>query len=198
MLKITPAALSATNKEDLIAALTPGGIEAQEAAGQVALVNSAILPKMMSFGCAKEELEQIGIKFLDEVDELFVDVTLPEGWKKVATDHSMWSELLDDKGRKRAAIFYKAAFYDRKACLSLCCRYNTESLTVDEQGKPVEYGKHKRNIEVVKDASTNEIIYSVDGWFDRQWEQADETRAMVKAWLETNLPEWEDPLAYWD
>ena len=44
---------------------------------------------------------------------------MPNGWKKQATDHSMWSELIDDKGKVRATIFYKAAFYDQRAFLNL-------------------------------------------------------------------------------
>ena len=48
-------------------------------------------------------------------DPLFVDAQLPDGWRVEATDHSMWSNLLDDQGMVRGSIFYKAAFYDRDA-----------------------------------------------------------------------------------
>lgn len=51
-------------------------------------------------------------------DPLFRVATLPPGWSIKPTDHSMWSDLCDDTGRKRAAIFYKAAFYDRRAFIS--------------------------------------------------------------------------------
>ena len=53
-------------------------------------------------------------------------VKLPAGWKKQATDHSMWSKLLDESGAVVASIFYKAAFYDRIAemnCAPYCRRY---------------------------------------------------------------------------
>jgi hypothetical protein len=46
-------------------------------------------------------------------------VSLPPGWKVVPTDHSMWSDLVDAKGEKRASIFYKAAFYDRDAFIRI-------------------------------------------------------------------------------
>lgn len=114
-----PAALAALAKGDLdnfAVAATPGGIEAQEAAGQAMLCASAQLPKELH-GCTRESLEALGFKFGNDVDELFVTCTLPPGWKKQATDHSMHSDLLDDQGRKRAGIFYKAAFYDRRADL---------------------------------------------------------------------------------
>lgn len=90
----------------------PGAIEDQEAAGQQALVASSQLPVDGSAECAK-----YGITIMGDSpnDPLFVDVQLPPGWTIKPTDHSMWSDLLDADGKKRAAIFYKAAFYDRKA-----------------------------------------------------------------------------------
>ncbi len=117
--KWNPAALSALMRGDVenaIVAQTPGGIELQEAAGQAALVGTRdLLPR----DCPREQLEALGFVFGEDADDLFVNVTLPKGWRKKATDHSMWSDLLDDKGVKRGSIFYKAAFYDRSAFLRL-------------------------------------------------------------------------------
>lgn len=48
-------------------------------------------------------------------DDLFSDVTLPPGWSITPTDNHMWSNLNDGVGDTRARIFYKAAFYDRRA-----------------------------------------------------------------------------------
>ena len=95
-------------------------IESQEAQGQTELVNSDVLPTKISED-GKERLEAAGVVFgkICDGDELFQDVTLPEGWEKQPTEHSMWSELIDDKGKKRASIFYKAAFYDRKAFMQI-------------------------------------------------------------------------------
>lgn len=116
---MNPAALIALLKGDIdnaVTAATPGGIEAQEAAGQATLVAGSWFPKDM-MGVARPELEGLGFKFGADVDDVFVSVQLPQGWKKVATDHSMWSDVIDDKGLVRGSIFYKAAFYDRKAHL---------------------------------------------------------------------------------
>lgn len=100
--------------------LNGGGIEAQEAQGQRDLVHSETLPTEMSAE-AKAALEALGVKFGGGVegDPQFQYAELPAGWKKAPTDHSMWSDLLNEKGEKVAAIFYKAAFYDRSAFLSL-------------------------------------------------------------------------------
>ena len=94
----------------------PRAIEAQEKRGQAELVNSEALPfKGSQTDCPK--LIEAGVKFGPKLadDPLFCEAVLPKGWKKRATDHDMWSELVDDKGVVRASIFYKAAFYDRKA-----------------------------------------------------------------------------------
>ena len=110
-----PAAVSAAARGDLanaILAATPGGIEAQEAQGQRDLCASGQrLPKRMD----RTAVEAMGIKIGADADELFVYAELPEGWQIKPTDHSMWSDLVDAAGKKRAAIFFKAAFYDRKA-----------------------------------------------------------------------------------
>lgn len=86
-------------------------IELQEARGQSELVASTNLPKKGDW----EKLQEMGIIKGENIDKLFCSATLPEGWSKVRTDHSMWSELKDSRGLKRASIFYKAAFYDEDA-----------------------------------------------------------------------------------
>ncbi|WKZ25453.1 MAG: hypothetical protein QY322_03650 [bacterium] len=70
----------------------------QELAGQQSFVSSTTLPTDLR---GKEILEAAGVKFLGVVDDddIFQYVELPEGWKKVPTDHSMWSNLVDGAGR---------------------------------------------------------------------------------------------------
>lgn len=101
--------------------MNPGAIEAQEAAGQSELCRSSQLPKQTSSGDAKELYDSMGITVTggSKGDDLFYDVVLPAGWKLVATDHSMWSDLVDNKGKKRAEIFYKAANYDRRSFIMI-------------------------------------------------------------------------------
>ena len=89
-------------------------IENQEAQGQTQFVESMQLPTEIR---GKEILEKAGVKFGEPCpdDPIFCNAELPKGWKKQATDHSMWSDLVDENGTIRAQIFYKAAFYDRNA-----------------------------------------------------------------------------------
>lgn len=101
----------------------PGAIEAQEAEGQRQLVTSRQLPTEIycCSGDGKAMLEALGVKFGQpgKDDPQFCDVELPLGWEIRATGHSMWSDLFDEKGERVASIFYKAAFYDRQAFMTL-------------------------------------------------------------------------------
>jgi len=122
----TPAAIVALadgNLGNFIAATTPGGIEAQEAAGQKDFVASETIPIYDGHRPMREHtravLEGWGFVFGEPVDELFRSCKLPAGWRKEAADHSMHSDIVDSEGRKRIHIFYKAAFYDRGADFSV-------------------------------------------------------------------------------
>lgn len=114
-----------SSAEKLVTAL-PGGILAQEARGQSELVQSVQLPIKGLLGRDRAAWEALGVKILDAStgtvdanDALFCRVELPAGWKKVPTDHAMWTDLVDADGKLRGRIFYKAAFYDRCAHISL-------------------------------------------------------------------------------
>lgn len=206
-LGITPAALGALAKgdfENAAVALTPGGIEAQEAQGQKDLVNSDTIPVKCS-GCEYADLEKIGIKFLELISDvkvrgdLFVKVELPPGWKKVATDHSMHSNLVDDKDRVRANIFYKAAFYDRSAHINLVRRFNWEV-------SPEDLWESDADVEKLKWAGVvldgKKVIFHTE-WklFKDRLERInaeEEMRKEALSWLNKNYPGWENYSAYWD
>lgn len=96
-----------------------------ESAGQRQLVHSDRLPTDMGRNTV-EEFEALGFKLgdPDPQDPLFRPATLPEGWGREASDHSMGSYIVDQNGRKRVSIFYKAAFYDRSANMHLRAIHN--------------------------------------------------------------------------
>lgn len=174
-------------------------IENQEKRGQQALAQTDVLPRdMREF--SREQVESLGIVFGEPVDDLFVAVTLPQGWKKVPSNHSMWTDLVDDKGRVRAHIFYKAAFYDRAAHMFLTRRYNTQTQPMRgwDSGK---YDHHTDPQEcVVTDSGT--VIWKSDPlvpsetleWFRVSAELA----PLGRAWLAEHYPDWENVLAYWN
>lgn len=111
-------------------------ITGQERAGQHELVNSDRLPTDIRDRAA---FEALGFTFgdPDAGDPMFCPATLPPGWKREGSDHAMWSYIVDTLGRRRASIFYKAAFYDRSAFMSLVGLHSYVSSAVEYDGPAV-------------------------------------------------------------
>ncbi len=97
-----------------------GYIEGMERDGQRQLINSDRLPTRILHS-TQADFEAAGFVFgdVDKCDRMFRQVTLPAGWKRRGSEHAMWSYIDDEQGRERVSIFYKAAFYDRDAFMSL-------------------------------------------------------------------------------
>lgn len=181
-----------------VVASTPGGIEAQEARGQRDFVASTTLPKECLY-CTREQLEEMGIIFGDDADDLFVNVQLPEGWKKVATAPARGSYLVDEQGRKRASIFYKAALYDRRAHISLARRFSFRDQPVG--GYDSDYDKKTcERVCVVTDCdmaiwTSEKMAPSAEiEWFNL----SQHVVSLGVVYLDEHYPDWKDPLAYWD
>lgn len=186
--KLNPPALAALLNGDMdnfLVAATPGGIEAQERQGQRHFTQSSTLPKKC-IGCTWEQIEQAGIVRGDDVDDLFVRVQLPAGWKVEPTDHSMWSKLLDDRGRERASMFYKAAFYDRDAHISL-----SRSIRVTRR-----YYDEETDAAVV--SATGAALFESPRVPQDHFGEIDQIEAMAAAWADEHYPDHRNPLAYWD
>lgn len=188
-MKLTGASMRAAQNNDLenfIVASTPGGIEAQEAAGQKSFVAVQTLPKE----CPREDLEKLGFVFGDDVDDIFINVEFPKGWSKKATDHSMWSDLLDEKGRRRGGIFYKAAFYDRSSHMRLNCRFS-----IDFNYELKDAVQHH-----VKDC--DEIVFNTEKvdcehYSDAYWKAEDDSKESAENYLNGKYPNWKDCTEYW-
>lgn len=181
-------ALLDEDRENFLVAATPRGIEAQEAEGQRKLTADQTLPKRMG---DQTVYEGWGIEFGQDADDIFVLAILPEGWEKKPTEHSMWSDLVDGKGRKRAEIFYKAAFYDRSACMSPCRFYSVE--VEPEGGRTDDYSADRAKPGVGKVISANgETVYEI------KLAPQDAARPACAEWLRHHRPDWEDAAAYWD
>jgi hypothetical protein len=168
-----------------------GVIEASEAAGQQELVESDQLPVEIVNG-KPEQLEAMGIMLgplpCKSNDQLFRSAILPHGWKLVPTDHSMWSDMVDAKGRKRASIFYKAAFYDRGAQIVLRTRFGIEA-DCDAKDSAICF---------VTDCGVR--IHRVELELDPTcpWVANEAARAACRDWLDANWPESGDPTKYWE
>lgn len=154
----TTAAMQTQKGRDglLMEAMVTGSAETfitgQERAGQHELVHSDRLPSE----CPREDMEALGFTFgdPDPRDDLFIPATLPEGWTREGSDHAMWSHLKDEHGRRRASIFYKAAFYDRRAFMHLVTLESYATRAVDD-GEALVFDGTWATLEAVRAALTD-------------------------------------------
>lgn len=179
-------------------------IEWSEKEGQRRLTQSEKLPVAGTKG-HEDQFRAMGIDLgpiSDDRQELFRDADLPSGWKIQPTDHSMWSNLVDDKGSVRAMVFYKAAFYDRSAHIGLRTRfivegrYNPETHdktcfeVKDRRGPKTLFSSPQMPPHPGLNASREEIA--------AYYEMEEESRSVCLAWLTERYPDFNNPLAYWD
>jgi hypothetical protein len=191
-----------------------GFIEDMEAAGQAELVKAGgtrlpadgtTTPKFN--GDKPFDWAAIGVKIGEVVkdDDIWVEAELPPGWKLDGSGHAMWSHLLDDKGRQRAAIFYKAAFYDRSCNINPSRRYSASNMP--EAGYEAPRGDNDPYVFVVTDGG--EEIYrsetftgteKPEGWSygDTPYSAYELSQNAAKAYMEENYPDYLDATAYWD
>lgn len=169
----------------------PGGIEASEAAGQRQLVASEVLPVDITHYRVGEErrdaiqlLESWGFVFGEGVqgDPIFRHAKLPPGWKKEATEHSMWSRIVDEKGRERCSVFYKAAFYDRSATMHVSSRYRIDH----------EYRTNDRTSPVRGLVKEGDTVLFQGPWHENEpgtpsYVAYEDAAADARAWLIENL-----------
>ena len=193
----TLVALLKGDFENAIISATPGGIEDQEKRGQTDFVSNNTLPIKCNY-CERSQFEKMGIVFGENIDDLFVEVQLPEGWKKEPTDHSMWSNLLDEQNRKRAMIFYKAAFYDRDAFINILNRYRISSFEYsDKDGNIVDNEISATNFAtyILDDEKPLKLIGIRPKKYGLDIRETHEEEA--HNWIDKNYPNHSDPLEYW-
>lgn len=196
----------------------PTAIETQEKEGQNQLKVSQQLPRKISLYRGEPSTnvyKKLGfIEINNDVDDdLFVSLQFPCGWEIISTEHSMWSKLIDNLGRERASIFYKAAFYDRDAHISFNTRYRASR--IDDTNAPPRTDTYERiektnTYGVVFDQSdiifeTKKDIFDLkhDETNHRKWWntydqfQKDKTNECIN-WLNEKYPKWESIYEYWN
>lgn len=174
-----------------------GAIEFQESRGQGDFVSSDTLPRHRD-GETERALVLAGVKFLGliEDDPLFQYVTLPKGWRKESTSHSMWSNLLDEKGRIRFAIFYKAAFYDRDARISAVPRYRVSRnyTRQDKEGVAVTQTLDWDKTVLFETTPVPLPPRGSQGYYSA----GDAGDKLAMEWMNEHYPMWRDATVYWD
>ena len=148
-----PAEQMALLAEGMATGSADSFIERQERDGQRQLVNSDRLPS----DCGdRAPWLALGFTFgdTDKDDPMFMPATLPPGWSRKGSDHAMWSHLVDELGRDRAGIFYKAAFYDRSAHMHLVSLGSYVQDVVEYDGPAIIFDDEWATTEAVRAAMT--------------------------------------------
>lgn len=146
------------------------------------------------------ELELLGIKQkkAPEKDSVFVDVVLPPGWKKEATGHPYWSQLIDEQGRRRVNIFHKNELYCNEASMYLVPRFRENIVFLDDPAQSYYYTAVDELSGVV---FSSESIAKPENCtpeaFDQYVRLSDQLKRSVTMWLDANYPYWKSLLAYW-
>ena len=170
-------------------------LEHMEKEGQKRAVNNTMVAKKMF--PSRKKWEELGFTFTDiPGDNLLCNATLPEGWKLEATDHSMWNNFIDEQGRERGSMFYKAAFYDRDAHMQLYNRYKVIKDYLDDHvTTEVYFGNPEEKLfvagQIHKDYSSQE---SIDAYFD----ELERLQYLADNFANLYYPNWRDETAYWD
>lgn len=148
----------------------------------------------------KTEYEKMGIEVLNEADDLFWKVKLPEGWEIKATEHPMWNNLIDNKGRERANFFYKAAFYDRSAFTNLKTRFSIDVTHVSDS-ENYDIWKQSDIQGQVKDCNSlihcTECVPPTDD-YRKEIEIHKELQEKLETFMAEHYPNYKDVHAYWD
>lgn len=149
----------------------------------------------------------LGFKIGEAVpdDDMFTYVELPPGWTKKPTNHSLWVDIVDEKGRKRTSFFYKAAFYDRSARMSdPVCRYIAQPGEFDPEDafrELVILDRTKATWErdgTVCEAAILHKIRLTRASGEKAFQVADRVRKQANKWLDEHYPQHADFTAYWD
>jgi hypothetical protein len=189
-------------------------IQDQEARGQARLAVSSTLPVETGAGNWNDDIDAslraVGFKLGPTVkeDPLFRTVDFPAGWRVVPTDHSMWTDVLDAIGRVRVRVFYKAAFYDRKAHCTIERRYAIE-IGYPPKDAAGEYIAEGKVVAVVRDRAEGVDVvrfarpYAPGSPLGRYraggeaYAATDDAGAAAEAYVAEHFPDAR-PSAYWD
>lgn len=150
----------------------------------------------------KEQYEKMGIKIIEDYDDLFFSVELPEGWEIKPTDHSMRNNVFDNKGRKRISFFYKGALYDRDAFSNFECRYGYRILPFDNYESDATYDERKFKpwrVFITDNGERIEMLKEIIPNTDKEYYEFDNIlKIHAVKYLDEKYPNWSDINAYWD
>jgi hypothetical protein len=189
----------------LFGMLGVNNIEQQEAKGQKEFCQDSLMPKENNSYILKDDLltqyKKLGIEIIGDYDRLFYKVKLPAGWKRIPTEHHMWNKLIDEQGRERGLIFYKAAFYDERAHFSLSYRFtiSPNNSYYNHENENLNYKSDMDYWCEVKDGE--KIVWSTPRIFSKYLNDNPlelQLKMQAKTWCQDHNIILDDPYANWD
>lgn len=172
-------------------------IENMEFEGQQRAIQNTMMAKEMI--PSREVWENLGFTFVDtDYDDVLCEATLPEGWSIKATEHSMWSDIIDGNGMKRGSMFYKSSFWDRNAHMNLSCRYGVciDYIGDDNSIEEIYFGNDQEKLFVAGQIHRSSD-YNRDSILTRL-EEEDQLTTAAEKFGDEFYPDWRNVNAYWD
>ncbi len=138
---------------------------------------------------SKTNLVALGFTEIKEYDDLFFSCQPPPDWTK--STEGNWTWVYDKKGRKRIVQFYKSAYGDTEAFLSLCPMFTISQATVENGYLVCKILKNDQ----FEDSFASREYDPNDPWSRENLRVRLDKEC--KVWLDKKFPEWKNPLAYW-
>lgn len=168
-------------------------VEAQEAAGQREMLTAAALPTRTMY-CTDRDLIDLGFTLGDPRpdDPLFRDATFPEGWTRVPfPDSDYGTYVVDRLGRPRVLLWYKSAFYDRRAHIKVLDVHSYAEYCVDRRTPPVldqEWATRERMLAALDDIAVRQTESRASFADDPDLLAVNQEWADAIAWVRDQLP----------
>jgi len=147
----------------------------------------------------KQQYESIGIEILDDFDDLFFKVSLPDGWT-IRRDDGYWSSVLNEEGKPRISYFSKSAAWDPEAFSNFVRRYSYSIVPFDEyKGSDREKRRYSPWSLYITDGEERILLLEqfTPKTKDEYYEMDELLSKKARAYLDEHYPDWEDRNAYW-
>lgn len=150
---------------------------------------------------AKDVYESMGISIVGDYSDLLYSVHLPDGWEIKSID-MYWSDVLDDKGRKRISFFYKGGLYDRDAFSNFYHRYNYQIVPFDNYETDAGYQERKFKpwtLIITDGGKKIKELKTITPSTDDEYFSLDDTLGdAARQYLDKKYPDWKNIQSYWN
>lgn len=150
----------------------------------------------------RDQYEMLGFKIVDDYNSELYLVVPPKGWTIEPTDHALWNEVKDDKGRVRMNYFYKNSYGDTEAFVNFYIRYNFKVDPCDNYESNISFEDRQLGEWTVWITDAGEKIEKLMTYTPKSLEDSylldNFLNPIGVNWLNSHYPNWEDFHAYWD